>query len=170
MKRFIITSANITFTEHLNHAHIWDFLINNKHLTSIFLHGKVNGSFISHYEHVFSNVEELYMHKCEDIPIDSVLGLLKNRLRKFKIIGTRQPIKRNSYDISDILNSHEIEFKLKYDFLELFIKRNADFSLINYFIKCNHVDDIDFYSKDELECYILLINPYYSEYYMARNF
>lgn len=170
LKRFIISTANKTFTEHLNHAHIWDFLVNNKKLTSICLHGKVNGSFITNYEHVFSNVEELYILKCEDIPIDSVLGFLKNRLRKFRITGTRQPIKRNSSDISDILNSHGIEFKSKYDFLELFIESNRDWPLINSFIQCNYVDDIDFYSKDKLKCYIPVINPYYSEYHMARKF
>lgn len=167
LKRFIITTANKTFDEHLNHAHIWDFLVNNKHLTSIFLHGKVNGSFITNYEHVFSNVEELYIHKCEDIPIDSLLAFLKNRLTKFKIIGTRKPIKRNSHDIYDILNSHEIEFKSKF---HLFVESNTDSPLINYFIKCNQFDNIDFYSKDKLECYIPLINPYYSEYHAAVNF
>lgn len=181
LKCFIITTANKTTTEHLNHAHIWDFLVNNKHLTSIFLHGEVNGSFIINYEHVFSNVDELYIHNCVDIPIDSVFSLLKkNRLRKFKIAGTRQPIKRNSFEISGILNSHGIEFKSKFYFLILglnanlrypdIIQSNVDLSLINYFIATDSTDGIEFYSKDKLECYIPLINEYYSRFFMLRNF
>lgn len=79
LERFTIATANKTFSEHLRYAHIRDFMPNNKHLSSICLQGKVNGSFVSNYEHVFSNVDELYILKCEHIPKDTVLGFLKNR-------------------------------------------------------------------------------------------
>lgn len=161
LKRFTITTANITFSEHLNHSHIWDFLANNKHLTSIFLHGKVNGSFITNYEHFFSNVEELYINGCQDIPIDIVLDFLKNRLKKLKISGTRKSFKGNSYDICDILECNKIEFEAK------IVERKKHFSFLNCFIKCDWLTynvEVDLYSNDELKCYIPLINPYYAEY------
>lgn len=161
LKRFTITNANKTFSEHLHHAHIWDFMVNNKHLTSIFLHGKVNGSFITNYEHVFSNVEELYIHKCQNIPIDTVLDFFKNRLKKLKISGTRKTIKGNYYDICDILECNGIEFGLKR------IEGKTRFSFLNCFIECDwyeYTEDVGLYSNDELKCYIPLINPYHAEH------
>lgn len=162
LKRFTIITANKTLSEHLHHANIWDFMANNKHLTSIFLHGKVNGSFITNYAHVFSIVEELYIHECQDIPIDTVLGFLKNRLEKLKISGTRKSSKGNYYDICDILECNEIEFAIC----------GRKLSFLNCFIKCSSLhynEEVDFCSNDEPECYLPLVNPYHAKYSCAAK-
>lgn len=174
LKRFTITTAEKTFTEHLNYPQIWDFMANNKHLTSIFLHGKVNGSFITNYEYVFANVEELFIHKCQDIPINTVLGFLKNRLKLFSISGMNGACDTGNYhDICKKLKVNEIEFKVKQKYLddivlELFIKVKSDFSLIHSFIECSFCFNyIKFYSNDVLKCYKPPMNAYYAEYAIA---
>lgn len=184
LKRLTITTADKTFTEHLNHAHIWDFIANNKDLTSIFLHGNVNGTLITNYEHVFSNVEELYMSKCHDIPIDTVLKFMKNRLKKHSISGTKKSMEKHLYqDFCEILKVNEIEFrevKPKHRFfnigLELIIKRMSDFSFMGCYFECRgsfingNESDVIFYSNSELECYMpTIINPYYAHYHIGEK-
>lgn len=166
LKRFIIKTAE-KGTEHLNHANIWDFIGNNKHLTSIFLHGEVNGSIIKNNEHALSNVEELYIQQCNEVPIDTVLGFLKNRLKQFKISGINSSRMRDNYfNFCDSLKFHEIDFKTNsyLRLLECFIKNSTGFPLINCFIECNPYSEIEIYSKNKLNCYIPPINWYYTHY------
>lgn len=160
LKRFTISTANRSRTEHLNHPQIWDFIVNNKHLKSIFLHGRLNGSFITNYEHVFSQVEELYIHRCQDIPFDTVLGFIKNRLKKWKISGTRES-KRNKDDIFDMIVSNGFSLT----------RCTSDrISCSNCFIECyNLCNLVDWGSNDELKSYIPLINSYYAHYYCREK-
>lgn len=162
LERFTITTAEKTLSEHLNHAHIWDFMANNTHLTSIFLHGKVNGSFITNYEHVLCNVQELYIHYCQDIPMQTVLDILKNRLKKLKIRGTMKfSFNGNYHDICDILERNEIGSNWKDGGLKNY------FSFLNCVLqydRTSYEEGVDLYSNDELKCYIPPINSFYARY------
>lgn len=191
LKRFAITASGKykhLNREHLNHTHIWDFMADNKDLTSIFLHGNLNGSLITNYERVFLNIEELYINACQNIPIDTVLGLMKknNRLKKFSISGTRISTIKNCSDIYEIIRNNGIELKIfprkrphyRLKFFELFVNKTTELSLRRCFFECYYdicgpgdgtgcwtEQHVKFYTDDEPKCYIPPVNLFYSEYH-----
>lgn len=177
LERFTISTSEKTYTEHLNHVHIWNFIAKNKNLISIFLHGKLNGTFITNYEHVFTNVEELYINSCEDLPIYTILDLLKknSKLKKFSISGSIKLMNRTQWDcqnLCEIFKMNEIEFKvIAWNHLELFITRPNN-QLITCFLKCDcnicdtyTIQNIKLYNNDKLKCYNPPVQEYYSKYY-----